>query len=147
MIGLWALLQDDLVINVFEWEDDDIGSLNFGEGTELIRVPDEQRDDPLIGMAFINGMFVPPPKTPAQLAAEEAQRKRDNINKAQWEYSNASSKITAAKEQIEDQDFSFGATEETLNAEQDKWRPYRILLRAYLKESDGSDEPPENPYE
>uniref|UniRef100_UPI0030090F37 hypothetical protein n=2 Tax=Enterobacterales TaxID=91347 RepID=UPI0030090F37 len=91
---------------------------------------------------YANGQFTAPPEpelTPDELAAK-------NLLTAQAAYENASNKITALNEQIQDDDFD-GTTEVTVKAELAAWTNYRKDLRAYIKNADGNQPLPTAPPE
>lgn len=73
-------------------------------------------------------------KTEEQISAE-------NLEIAQAEYDLITLRITALNEQIQDADWD-GTTENSVRGELKSITDYRKLLRAYLKNADGSQELP-----
>lgn len=67
------------------------------------------------------------------------------LNSAESEYNRATRKINALNEKMEDDDYSDGESEESLTAIKNLWKEYRIALRAYIKDADGTKELPNSP--
>ncbi|WP_188249411.1 hypothetical protein [Citrobacter sp. C1] len=135
MNNVYAIVKNESVINVIMWEGEPDWAPDKGEA---IRAPDGVG----IGWGYANGQFTAPPEpelTPDELAAK-------NLLTAQAAYENASNKITALNEQIQDDDFD-GTTEVTVKAELAAWTNYRKDLRAYIKNADGNQPLPTAPPE
>ena len=144
-MGNYALIKDGVVFNMIVWDGPDECPLDFGEGVTYAPIPDDGGNIPAQGWIFKNGEFIRPPLTEEEQKEKEQEERRLRLENAQAEYDRSSSRITAINQQIDDEDYSDGETVDTLTAEKSKWTSYRVKIRAYIKEGDGSKELPVKP--
>ncbi|MEG7408320.1 hypothetical protein V6E05_01030 [Citrobacter freundii] len=130
MEKVYAVIRNGIVIN----------TIILSEDSEWIKEPGdiivEITGHAGIGWGYDGKTFTPPVvvKTPEQIAAE-------NLLNAQNEYTAASSKIQALRDQIEDEDWG-NSSESEVRSELSAWTEYRKALRSYLNTGDGSNPPP-----
>ena len=128
----YALIKDGLVQNVVVWN----GEGDLFTEFETYEIPDGVAVGPgyTVTRKGKELVFTAPVivKSPEALAME-------NIFLANQEYDRASSKITALQQQIDDEDYSTDAPEESVKALKSSWTTYRKALRAYIAVSDGKE--------
>lgn len=141
----YALIKDGVVFNMIIWDGPEESPIDFGEGVTYALIPDDDGNIPGQGWLFENDKFVCPPLTDEEKEEKDQEEKRMRLENSQAEYDRASSRITAINQQLDDEDYSDGETEDSLTAEKSTWTAYRVKLRAYIKAADGSKELPTAP--
>lgn len=124
----YALIKNKIVENIAVCESDEYATTFFNDFT-VVNV-DNIMASP--GWTYDGKTFSAPE---VELTKEEINL--SNLEKANSEYSRATSQIDAINEQIEDEDW-IDSTEEDVKSQLASWTDYRKKLRAYIKVADGS---------
>lgn len=149
--------EEGLIGNIINLDISESPEWTPGEGKSIISAELNDR----IGDYIIGGKRYPKPRdnweysfnqtdlawvmSDASVKEKSIEKMNNRLNSASDEYNRASVEITSIQQQIDDEDYSDGETEESLTAEKSKWTAYRVKLRAYIKSGDGSKELPVKP--
>lgn len=118
MMGIFALIKDDKVINTIVWDGDDI---DFGEGVTPVEIPEGVTVS--IGWGYADGSFSAPPLTEEQIEQQKQQAITVNLSLKAARMAQATAAIAPLQDAVDLDE----ATEEE-KALLLAWKKYRIAV-------------------
>lgn len=136
-MGKYALINNDLVVNVVAW--DGSSEVDFGEGIVSKEIPDDVSVS--IGYSFKDGEFRPPALTDEEQSAQDAQEITANLNRKESLIAEVNSTISVWQTKLLVGRKLTDAETKSLN----QWLDYYDLLVSVDANTKGSIKWPQKP--
>ncbi|MFC7776777.1 tail fiber assembly protein [Pantoea sp. GCM10028869] len=122
-MGSYALIKSGKVQNTIVWDGPKSSPMEFGEGIDYIKIPDDAGTFPSTGWLFDGSIFTPPPITDEEREANQQAAIAANIALKQSLMEEASGIISVLQDAV---DLDMATEEEA--SELPSWKKYRVLL-------------------